>query len=119
MLDSQRESSQPIFATKPSSDFLGMDPSYYNRIYTLFEMDQFASDMSERTGQEVKVGRSQTHGPKFKVEDLTTKQQQKIREFYKSDYEAFGAYFYPAIQLWCANFLSGHRLGIQQGSWRR
>ncbi|MEP4039199.1 sulfotransferase family 2 domain-containing protein [Pseudophaeobacter sp.] len=92
-IDYRKAHSSILHHTLPSSDFLGMDPSYYHRIYTLSEMDQFASDMSERTGQEVKVGRSQTHGPKFKVEDLTTKQQQKIREFYKSDYEAFGAYF--------------------------
>lgn len=79
--------------TDPSTTFLGNDPSYFARIYTLSEMDQFSSDMSERTGQEFTVGREQTGGPKFKIDDLTTKQQQKLREFYKSDYEAFGAYF--------------------------
>jgi len=56
-------------------------------------MDQFANDMAERMVQDVKVGRSQTGGPKFKVEDLTKKQRQKIRRFYKTDYDAFEAYF--------------------------
>ncbi|OIQ44735.1 MAG: hypothetical protein BM558_06650 [Roseobacter sp. MedPE-SW] len=79
--------------TRPSTIFLGMDPGYYSRIYTLPEMDQFAHDISERVGQEVTVGRSQTRGPKFKVEDLTKKQRQKLRKFYKADYDAFEAYF--------------------------
>lgn len=79
--------------TRPMVDFLGTDPSYYAKVYPMEEINQFATDMSERLGKEMNLGRRQTGGPKLKVEDLTSEQVEKLKAFYAEDYKVFGDYF--------------------------
>ncbi len=79
--------------TRPSAFFLGTDASYFTKLYTPADMDQFVADIAERTGTTMTVGRAQTGGPKFKVDDLTRKQQNKIKKLYKEDYKTFGKFF--------------------------
>ena len=85
---------QSIFHhTRPMVDFLGEEPGYYAKVYRMEEIGQFATDMSERLGAEMNLGRHQTGGPKLKVEDLTSTQIEKIKAFYAEDYKVYGEYF--------------------------
>ncbi|GAA6165446.1 hypothetical protein NBRC116590_31500 [Pelagimonas sp. KU-00592-HH] len=79
--------------TRPIVDILGDDPDYFAKIYPLHDIKQFVADMSERLGAELNLGRSQTGGPKFKVDDLTAGQIEKLKTFYAKDYEIFGEFF--------------------------
>lgn len=79
--------------TRPMTDFLGADTGYFAKLYALNNIDQFVKDVAERVEMDVKIGREQTGGPKFKPSDLSAAQIQKIKAYYKSDYRAFGDLF--------------------------
>lgn len=79
--------------TRRAVAFLGTNPDYYSRIYTLSEMKTFEADIEERSGTKMTVGREQTGGKKFKVEDLSKKSVEKLKKFYAEDYKTYGAYF--------------------------
>lgn len=92
--DDYRQAHQSILHhTRPMVDFLGEDPNYYAKIYPLQEIKQFVADMSERLGTELNLGRSQTGGPKIKVDELSEDQIEKLKAFYAKDYEIFGEFF--------------------------
>lgn len=79
--------------TRPLVDFLGSDPEYFSRLYTLKQMDAFVADISERVGRNMVVGHHQTGGPKFTRRDLTRARLEKVRALYEKDYENYGAFF--------------------------
>lgn len=82
-----------LFHTRPMVDFLGPDPSYFSRLYTLRQMDAFAADISERTGRDLVIGRHQTGGPKLARQDLTKARLDKVKSLYEKDYASYGSYF--------------------------
>lgn len=78
---------------RPMVDYLGEDASYFSKLYRLEDMDQFARDISDRTGKEVVVGREQASGRKFKPSDLSEAHIRKLKDYYEVDYRVFGDYF--------------------------
>jgi len=79
--------------TRPMVDYLGADTGYFSKLYPLQDMDQFARDISERTGKELAVGHEQTGGRKFKPSDLSEAHTRKLKDYYEADYRVFGDYF--------------------------
>jgi len=88
----QNASASILHHSQPMVDFLGKDAAYYSKIYPMNEIDQFVTDMSERMGVELSIGRHQTGGPKLNKKDLTKSQSRKIEAFYKDDYRVFKNY---------------------------
>lgn len=79
--------------TRPMVDFLGSDPGYFSRLYSIKQMDDFAADISERAGREFEIGRHQTGGPKLKRHELTTARLEKVKALYVEDYAKYGVFF--------------------------
>ena len=86
--------SRPIFHhTKAISYFLGNDPTIYERLYKLSEIEIFENDIEKRTNQRIKVPHLQTGGPKVQKCELTAAEVSKIKSLYEEDYNNFGSYF--------------------------
>jgi len=78
---------------RPMIHWLGTDASYFDAVYGIHQIGEFASDVSNVLGSDVEVGRHQTGGPKLDPGLLTAKQTAKLHKFYAADYEAFSSHF--------------------------
>lgn len=74
-------------------DFLGANADFFDRIYSIRELDQLALDVSDRVGESLQIPREQTGGPKIGQDALTSKEKKLLRRFYEEDFAAFGDYF--------------------------
>ena len=89
--DKYKQASGDIYHhTLPLSFFMGRDVGYYDRLYTMRQMDAFCADVSETCEKPFKVGRHQASVEKISVSDISTAQVAKIRAMYEDDYRIFG-----------------------------
>lgn len=92
-LDIYREASASIrHHCDPLTMFLGRDPSYFTRIFSIKQMDLFTKRVQKITDSTIVPGHSQTGGKKLFVRDLTQAQRQKLRKFYEEDYDIYGGF---------------------------
>jgi hypothetical protein len=92
-LDLYREASDSIrHHCDPMIQFLGGDPSYFTRIFSIKQMDLFTKRVQKITGSMVVPGHSQAGGKKLFVRDLAQAQRKKLREFYEEDYDIYGGF---------------------------
>lgn len=78
----------------PLTCFLGRDPGFFSKIYTLRRIGELVDDIEALTGTSVRLGHEQSGGPKISIDALSTHRIQKLKEFYAEDYEIFGKYIY-------------------------
>lgn len=71
---------------------IGDDPSYFDHLFNIGELDQFVEVVRARVGHAPEMGREQTEGPKFSPDDLSAAQRKFITDFYAEDYRVFGKY---------------------------
>ena len=76
----------------PMVTYLGDDPAYFARIYTMSELDQLVEDVAARTGRRAPLQRLQTGGPKITADALSSAEIDRLRDFYAQDYSAFAAF---------------------------
>lgn len=77
----------------PLSHFLGTDPAYFDRIYTLRDMDVLHDDLRARLGPLPPLPHLQTRGPGMSVHDLSRAARDRIARVYAEDIELFGHLF--------------------------
>ena len=79
---------------KPMWNFLGEDPSFYVRIYNMKEINTEIIPLLESTcGHSLKMDMSVNASPHVAVrEDIPEWVENKIRKFYKKDYDLYGKY---------------------------
>lgn len=75
--------------TDPQIHFLGPDPEFYARIYQMSELDELASDLSLKSGMQLDLPHAQTGGEKIDPRALSAETLDRIRDFYRKDYEAY------------------------------
>ncbi|MCB2064221.1 MAG: sulfotransferase family 2 domain-containing protein [Novosphingobium sp.] len=76
----------------PQFQFLGMRPSFYDRIFDIRELDELTAYCAER-GAPIALPHSQTGGPKIPLSVLTSAMKDKIARRYRRDYRIFGKFF--------------------------
>lgn len=79
--------------TRPLVDFAGPDAGFYTRVYRMSEIDDMLSGIAALVGRPLTLQRLQTGGPKLSIEDLGSREIERLREFYVEDYCQFGEYF--------------------------
>ena len=79
--------------TRPMTDYLGSDPSYFDKVYPIGRLDQLVEDVKKRVGDVPALRRRQGNSPKISADALSADETQKIRAIYARDYEVFGALF--------------------------
>lgn len=70
----------------PQVQFLGRDPDYFHRIFTLQTLDEMVAELSQRTGRSLQLPHEQRGGPKLTPDNLSPKAQAALRELYRADY---------------------------------
>jgi hypothetical protein len=73
--------------------YLGEDPRFFSKLYTIRQLDQLVADVSALANVYPILGHEQSQGPKFSVSGLSARQIRKLKDFYAQDYEVFGSYF--------------------------
>jgi hypothetical protein len=79
--------------SRPLASSLGRNPDYYTRIFNISEINAFTDIVNQKTGTTIELGRHQTGGPKIPASELSAEEIAFIKDFYKKDYEIYGAYF--------------------------
>ena len=82
--------------SRPLSFFLGTDPSFFDRIFDVSQINEFVAEVDRRTVHVPMLRRLQNGGADTKVEDLSAESVALIKEKYAEDYELFGSYFKAA-----------------------
>lgn len=75
--------------TKPHVFFLGSDPHQYDRLFSIGELPLLVTELCDRTGMELNLTKEQNLGPQMSVADLSPNAIDKLRAFYKKDYDIF------------------------------
>ncbi len=75
----------------PQTTFLGLDHSFYDRVFRLEELDSLARYLSARAGRPVELPHEQTAGPRVGVEALSPKARAVIERRYASDFDFIAA----------------------------
>ena len=86
--------------SRPLHFTLGRDPEVYDRIFTIKQLESFASLVREKTGSDVKMARYndtsvnlKTKSTNLKKAVATAEDIALIKQKYASDYELYGSYF--------------------------
>lgn len=79
--------------SEPLSYFIGNDPSYFDRIFSLQDIDDFVSEVAKIVGNVPELNHAQKIGTKFNVSSVSEVDLQKIRLIMAEDYDIFGKYF--------------------------
>lgn len=94
-LDVYRETHSQIGThTVPLNKFLGDDPAYFDRIYSMSEIPQIADMLSERSGRRIEVpvaNASSRDG--VAIDPPSDADKAAIKDRFASDYAIFGAWF--------------------------
>lgn len=77
--------------SNPLTFFLGDDPSYFSKLFTLGELDEMVQTVGSMTGKPLKLSHQQKGGPKLSKNDLSEREIKKLQDFYAQDYESFGS----------------------------
>lgn len=75
--------------------YLGGDLGYFDKVYTLENLQELADDLSKLAGREVTLPRLQTGGPKFRFESLSRATQERILRITAPDYAFLKDYYTP------------------------
>lgn len=70
----------------PMVEFTGRDPSFYDRVFLLNELDS----LSDYVGVPLAIGRAQESGPKMTRADLSESALEHLAAFYAEDYRVWG-----------------------------
>lgn len=79
--------------TRPLVDFAGLDASFYTKVYRMSEIDDMLADIAMLVGRPLTLQRLQTGGPKLSIENLSSREIERLREIYAEDYRSYGEYF--------------------------
>ncbi|QDA35701.1 sulfotransferase family protein (plasmid) [Paracoccus liaowanqingii] len=85
----RKHSSSIRHHTDPQTHFIGPDPKFYSKIYQMGNLDELASDLSLKSGIELDLPHAQNGGEKINPRELSADLLDRIREFYRKDYEAY------------------------------
>jgi len=77
----------------PLVQILGPDPSYYERVYSIDDLEALRGRVAQIVGEAPEIRRLQTGGPKLSVEDLDPARRRRVEAFYAEDYATYGGYF--------------------------
>ncbi len=77
--------------TRPVVDFIGHDISYFTRVYDISEVESLVAFVNRKMGTDVQLQRRQTEGGPQTIDDLGPAQREKLLDYYKEDYKAFGS----------------------------
>lgn len=89
----RRASEEIKHHTDPLVKFVGDDKNYFEKVFTVNELDDFEKWMSKRLAKQVVLPHLQSGGPKILADDIDRKLIRKIQEFYEADYESYGVFF--------------------------
>lgn len=79
--------------SQPLEFFLGDDPSWYDRIFSIREMDQLEAWVREKTGSEAVLKRRNASKEKVEKTEISQTAKDLINRKYASDFELFGQFF--------------------------
>lgn len=79
--------------SQPLVHSLGDDPGFYAKVYDIRDLATFVADVGAHLGRELQLGRHQTGGPKFRPEDLTQPQRDRLMQIFAEDYRVWGRHF--------------------------
>lgn len=91
MEEYQSVSPSMLHHTRPMVDFVGGDVSGFSIVCDIKEAQRLADFTNNLMGTEVALGRHQTEGGKETVADLNQAQREKLLDYYREDYKAFGS----------------------------
>lgn len=78
----------------PQIRYIGKDPQFFDRIFSIRQMDKVLEYLSGITGKELLVVKHKNASiSRFSVNDLSPEAMEKLRQFYRKDYEIYGSYF--------------------------
>ena len=84
---------------KPIEEICSGDISIFTHIYPIEKIADFELFVSQQSEKKFTLGRSQTGGKKYWLQDLSNSQMQFLLEFYKKDYELLSD-FYSIDSIW-------------------
>lgn len=70
----------------PQVSFLGRDPAFFQRIYSMKKLPQMVSDLQERTSLTLHLPHDQRGGPKLTPHDLGANALEKLTQIYRADF---------------------------------
>jgi len=75
--------------TDLQTNFIGRDKGFYSRVYQISELNELRQDLSEHSDLELELPHAQNGGPKVSIADLSANALEKIRTFYREDYQCY------------------------------
>ena len=97
-LDAYRELSGDIrWHSDPLVNFLGNDAGFFDRIYTLNELDQLYADLNAKCDAVPQLEHLQRRGKNVVVDLVADDMKNKIRAFYARDYDIFSDHLERAV----------------------
>lgn len=75
--------------------FIGTDLSRFDAVYPMERLDDFAAELSRRTGQEVGFPRLQTGGPKMSFDMLSPRARRALVDYLAPDYAVLADHYSP------------------------
>lgn len=79
--------------SEPLTYFLGQNPDYFDRIFSIQEIDTFRTEIKKIVGHAPNLGKFQTEGSKFDKDGVTDEDRKRIHAFLATDYDFFDRYF--------------------------
>lgn len=77
----------------PARLFIGSDLSVYDRVFRVSDLDDLAAELSERSGQEVKIPRLNSSRMRLEFSDLKSETQAALWPFLAEEYALLGQYY--------------------------
>ena len=77
----------------PQVRYIGTDPDFYDRIFSIREMGEVAKYLGGLTGKHIVIPQRNASIARFTEDDLSPQALANLREFYLKDYEIYGAFF--------------------------
>lgn len=93
LADYSRKSSVIKHHALPVKLFIGPKPLLYDRIFTINQLGDLETVLSERVGQTVKIPRFNSSGRKINIDDLQPQTREIIAETLAPDYDHLSDYF--------------------------
>lgn len=75
--------------TQPHTFFLGSEPGYFDRLFTIDQLSEMVSELQARVGSDLNLPHEQTGGPKIDASSLSANAVEKLQKFYQEDYEKY------------------------------
>lgn len=90
--DIYREHSHSIrHHTNPMINFLGTEKGYFNSIFNLKSLNSLVQELEVKTGRSLVLPHEQRGGPKIKKESLSSNAIEKLKYFYRHDYDSYAS----------------------------